>query len=385
MTADRPNAAKPFPLVEVRGAPFERGRQHGQAAKERVERSVAIYAGRLRSMDWEWSDIRAMVEEFVPAMTAFSEDHVAEMRGIAEGAGLEFASIALINARTEVLQLGRRRKEGRVAAGPMPAAAAARDEGCTTAVVLPGRSATGRLLHGQNWDWRAECADSSIVLLLRRDDGPDVLTFTEAGQLMRHGFNAAGHCITGNYLESDRDYRQSGVPLPLVRRKALEAEHFADAIKYVATTPKSASNNMLMSRADGFVINFECAPDEAFATFPEDGLLVHANHWTSQAALAKLKETGIAGTPDSYFRAWRARQVLEERGRSLTVGDLKAALLDDRDSPNGVCQPPAPYGRGDIGATVATIIMDPAEGTMEVAPLPAQGARFTTYSLQGRA
>ena len=32
-------------------------------------------------------------------------------------------------------------------------------------------------------------------------------------------------------------------------------------------------------------------------------------------------------------------------------------------------------------ATVATILMRPAEGVMEIAPLPALGARFTRYAL----
>jgi len=35
---------------------------------------------------------------------------------------------------------------------------------------------------------------------------------TEAGGLARSGFNSAGVAITANYLESDRDYRQLGVP-----------------------------------------------------------------------------------------------------------------------------------------------------------------------------
>jgi len=43
-------------------------------------------------------------------------------------------------------------------------------------------------------------------------DGPDLMTFTEAGALGRCGFNAVGIAITANYLECDRDYRQVGVP-----------------------------------------------------------------------------------------------------------------------------------------------------------------------------
>ena len=78
-------------------------------------------------------------------------------------------------------------------------------------------TAAGRVIHAQNWDWKAECAETAVVLRVHRDDGPDLLTFTEAGGLARSGLNAAGIAITANYLESDRDYRQTGVPLITAR------------------------------------------------------------------------------------------------------------------------------------------------------------------------
>jgi hypothetical protein len=56
-----------------------------------------------------------------------------------------------------------------------------------------------------------------VVVRILRDDGPDLLTFTEAGGLARSGFNSAGIAITANYLESDRDYRELGIPLPFIR------------------------------------------------------------------------------------------------------------------------------------------------------------------------
>ena len=62
------------------------------------------------------------------------------------------------------------------------------------------------------------------------------MTFTEAGALGRCGFNAVGIAITANYLESDRDYRQVGVPLALIRRKVLESEHVALAMRTVYCT-----------------------------------------------------------------------------------------------------------------------------------------------------
>jgi hypothetical protein len=300
------------------------------------------------------------------------------MRGIADGSGVPFDHVVMINARTEVIAEARRISGAALSA----AAAIAPKDGCTGVVIMPQRSRTGRLIHGQNWDWRAECAETAIVLRVRRDDGPDFLTFVEAGGLARNGFNAAGIAITANYLRSDRDYRQTGVPLALIRRNVLEQEHFALAIKSVATTPKSCSNNMMLSHADGVAIDLECAPDESFPLYPSDGLLVHANHFVTTAALSKVKETGIAASPDSYYRDMRVREKLEAAGRSLTREDLKTALFDDFGKPYSVCRPPRPMADSfDLSATVAMVIMEPKEGVMEVAPLPALNKVFTRYSL----
>lgn len=361
--------AEPFPFIRVAGTPRERGRQYGAAAAARVARSAALYGDQLAGMGLDGTAVASLVERVLPQIEAFGAHYVEEMRGIAEGADLAFERVVLINARTEIIQMARLES------------GADDPDGCTGAVILPERSATGRLIHGQNWDWKAECAETAVVLRVERDDGPDILTFVEAGGLARCGMNAAGICVTANYLESERDYRTPGVPLALIRRKVLEQEHMAFAMKAVATTPKACSNNMMLSHVGGFAIDFECAPDESFPLYPDDGLLVHANHWVSPVALAKLKDTGIVSTPESFYRDWRVRRHLDAAGAKLAVDDLKQAFFDDYGTPHSVCRPPRPSERGNLSATVAMIVMDPAAGTMEVCPLPAINRRFTTYGL----
>jgi isopenicillin-N N-acyltransferase-like protein len=206
------------------------------------------------------------------------------------------------------------------------------------------------------------------------------LTFTEAGNLARIGFNAAGIAISTCYLESDRDFRFPGIPLSLIRRKVLEQQHLADAIRIVATTPKACSNNLMISHSDGFAVDFECAPDESFAVHPQDDLLVHANHWVSGPALAKLKETGLAVYPDSVYRDWRVRRLLEPRSK-IRVHDVKSALFDNFGAPYAVCRPPLAGNEGNAFATVATVVMDSAEGAMEVAAMPAEDRSFTQYNI----
>src|SRR3546814_10393509 len=97
------------------------------------------------------------------------------MRGIAEGAGRRFEEIVLLNARTEILKLAARPDlRAKLAAIEDP-------DGCTGLVALPGATAAGRLIHAQNWDWKAECAETAVDLRIPRDDGPDTLPFTQAG------------------------------------------------------------------------------------------------------------------------------------------------------------------------------------------------------------
>ena len=363
---------EPFPLIEVSGPPQERGRQYGRQAAARIRRGVAHYSGQLAAMDLDRGGVVALVRAYLPVIERFDPGNIEEMRGIAAGADVPFEDVVLLNARTEILKLAQH---------PELRARLADADGCTGVVVMPGATADGRLIHAQNWDWKAECVETAVVLHVRSDDGPDMLTFTEAGGLARSRLNSAGVAITANYLQSDRDYRDIGVPLALIRRKVLEQQHVALAMRAVHATAKSASNNMMVSHCGGVAIDFECAPDETFMVMPDRGLLVHANHWVSQVALGKLKDTGIAGTPCSLYRDLRVREILEASLGSVAVRHVKEALFDDFGTPWSVCRPPRPGVEGGMTASVAMVVMQPALGVMEVAPMPALNRTFTRYAL----
>jgi hypothetical protein len=112
-------------------------------------------------------------------VTGFDPEYMEEMRGIAEGARVPLEGVVTVNCRTEMM-FGF--KEAAHVHEKM-------EDGCTGVVALPSVTASGRLLHAHNWDWRQEAADSSIVLRVRSENGPDILTLVEAGGLARHGFN----------------------------------------------------------------------------------------------------------------------------------------------------------------------------------------------------
>jgi len=131
----------------------------------------------------------------------------------------------------------------------------------------------------------------------------------------------------------------------------------------------------------GEAFGFECAPDETFWLAPEQGLYVHANHWISDSGRARVKDTGLAETPDSIYRDKRVRDQLSPTRGKLTLEDFRAAFFDDWGTPWSVCRPPRLNSRGVMTATTAMILMRPGEGHLEACPMPALNRNFTAYAL----
>jgi isopenicillin-N N-acyltransferase-like protein len=217
---------------------------------------------------------------------------------------------------------------------------------------------------------------------MRREDGPDLLMFTVAGSLARHGFNSAGVSLSGNFLSCEHDYqRPAEVPLVLVRRKMLEASNLCNAMKVLWASRRFCSNNLMLAQAQGEAVDLECSPDEIFWITPENGLLVHANHWISAPARAKLFDKGLAANPDSIYRQRRVQDGLARAAGGIDWAAVKRILADDFAAPDGVLRSPKPASFDSISATVATTLMEPESGVMWIARKPYEGRNYAEYRL----
>lgn len=357
--------AFPFPLVTIEGEARERGRQYGRAAAERIEASLRIYMAA-----WNAGDAgarTALLERaaaFISVVGDGFPDLLEEMRGIAEGAGRELEEIVALNARTELLY------------------GEAADDACTSAVLLP-EVAGGRVVIGQNWDWRPACRESAIVLRVTPHRGPKLLTFVEAGMLARSGMNSAGIGLCGNFLHSDGDHRQRGVPIPVIRRAILMSPSLPAAVGEVLRAPRAFSSNHLLAHRDGEAVDLEAAPSEVFPLFAEDGLLVHSNHF--KAAHGRVRDTGLPRYPDSLFRDRRVRAHLAGSRRPIGAEDLQRALRDHFGLPDSVCRHRASRPDGTEIETVASVVMDLAEGALWLCPGPVCQNEYRRFSLRGEA
>jgi isopenicillin-N N-acyltransferase like protein len=368
MNAARLEETAAFPFIEASGTPRNVGLQYGRKAASRIHRSIEIYKRIFADKGVEWTLARLAAARFGVRIERAYPRIAEEMRALAAGADVPFEDIVAINARTELLH----------GSFGKPRESTDDVQGCTGAVVLPATTREGHLVHAQNWDWRDECAESSIVLKIVPEIGPSMLLFTEAGVMASVGLNNAGLAITSNHLECDQDGKREGVPSAIVRRQVLTQLSLGPAIETVLKAERGASTNFLISHREGEAIDLETTPDQAFWLSPEDDLLVHANHFVSVPARAVLRDLGLFTSADSLYRDNRVRRYLiRDRGR-ITLSTLQAAFQDRFGAPRAVCRAPM---QGKFSATVATIIMDTTAQIMWVAPRPYGPHKFTEYRL----
>jgi isopenicillin-N N-acyltransferase-like protein len=283
------------------------------------------------------------------------------MRGIDEGCGRTLPEIVALNACAELLY--------------EPTG----DDGCSGAVVMPGLTGGGVII-GQNWDWRPACRVAAIVPRVTPDRGPAFLTFVEAGMLARSGMNSAGIGLCGNFLNSDQGNKQSGVPIPVLRRPILMSPSLPAAVGEVLCAARQFESNHLLAHRDGEAIDLEAAPFDVFPLFPEDGLLVHSNRF--KGAQGRLRDTGLPRFPDSLFRDRRVRKRLLDGGAPLGIGDLQEALRDHFGLPGAVCRHRAPRLDGTEIETVASVVMDLSAGDLWLCSGPVGENEYRRYSLR---
>jgi isopenicillin-N N-acyltransferase-like protein len=335
-----------IPRIRVAGTPHERGRQYGAAVRDRVHLSVQAYQRVFTHYaGWDWPAVRRAAAGFEAPIAAFRPAYLDEMRGIAEGAGLDLADVLAINVRTEVMYAAKARQ------APLAARTWRRlPAECSAFAVVPD-------LLGQNWDWLLHSAQTLVVLEVRQDDGPDFVTVVEAGLLAKAGLNAAGLGLVTNALVTDADTGTPGLPYHVLLRAILDCATVTEALQVLQAGPRSSSANYLIAHASGAALNVEAAPGDftrVYPLFPDQGLLLHTNHFLSPRL--HPVDVSLWAMPSSAVRLQRLRAGAQT---CATLDDFRALLADHADYPHSICSHPDPADHPlEQGATIASVLMD---------------------------
>jgi len=368
-----------LPVLNLQGGPFERGLAHGKALAPSVAANIDTYLARFEASGLSADAARAEGETWIGAINDHNAAYGEEMRGLAEGAGIALADVAMLNARYEITF------------GLMGDEAKAPDEadGCTSFGALPEATFNKHVILGQNWDWLAGVHGHCAVLRITRDDGPDFICFTEAGIVGgKMGVNEHGIGLVENGLVSDHDGRNKyEKPFHMRCREVLDAATYDMALLPVLATRRVCSANFVIGQSggdgDGEIINIETSPDATTAHFPIDGLICHSNHFTDPAhGPSQMERIG----PSTLYRANRLHRLLRKNIGKLDMNHIAAALGDHFGAPNAICRhadarQPVPKQT----MTNASLVIDLENRSMHIADGPPCENAFTYYPLKAGA
>ena len=357
-----------IPRVRVTGTARERGRQYGAQARDRVHRSVQAYRHVFGYYTgWDWDAVRRVAAGFEAPIAGFRPAYLEEMRGIAEGAGLDLADVLAINVRTEVMYAAKARLAPLATRTPTPAPALAQapqaPAECSAFAVVPAPGQPGATLIGQNWDWLLHARQTLVVLDTRQEDGPDFVTVVEAGLLAKAGLNSAGLALVTNALVTEADVGDPGLPYHVLLRAILDCATVTQALEVLQAGPRSSSANYLIAHASGAALDIEAAPGDftrLYPLYPDQGALLHTNHFLSPGL--DPVDVSLWAMPSSPVRLQRLRAGTSQPG-PLTLDHFRALLADHADYPHSICSHPDPADHPlEQGATIASLLMDPNAG-----------------------
>lgn len=350
---------KEYPYIPIEGTtPYERGVRYGTLAREFIIRARDYYKSVFTRRGDSWREVRGYAGAYEEVVRQSFPDLVEEVRGIAEGSGLSREEIMVINCRYEISKLPR-----------IPE--------CTTGAILPEAAGDGKTFSCKNWDFSGGVMDHLVILHITVEDGTRILGLTEAGQMIRDGFNSRGLSIGTNNLQSVYDRGGWGIPVTFLRRKILMCHNFEDAVELIHKTPRTISNNMLLT--DGFngrTINIEWHPKGANQIEAEHGILTHANHFVKTPDIDAIK-----GRPKN--RDARLKELLMGHRGHMTAEDIKTCLRDHEYFPLSICGHPDPEGDGYSRdrITVSSMIVDFKDQCAHICAGPPCQGEYKKYYL----
>jgi isopenicillin-N N-acyltransferase-like protein len=347
-------------LVEIKGSPFERGRQQGEQARSQILRALAHYRQVIpKAIRLSWEEALREARKFLPYGEEAFPLFVEETRGLAEGAGVPFHEVWALNCYEGLTEVGHQ------------------VWGCTCVAVREDHTANGHVLLAHNEDWNSGDRDDVYLVRAEPDDGPAFIGMTYGPLLVNIGLNAEGIGVAINSVYPTDG--RVGVPRVLCSRAVLDARTIGQAIRASVPKLRAGGYSYLLADAYGELYSVETSATTHDITYGEEGWLAHTNHYLSPR-MQPLEEPGTYAS--SHVRLNRARRLLRAQFDQVTVESLQALLCDHVNWPNSICMhedsADPPYDREQ---TLVSLVMDLTSRMMWAAPGPPCEGQYSLYKL----
>lgn len=266
-----------MPMIQLSGAPRERGFYYGKTAQKLIAEVVESWRSDLGRYGKNGNKKYQAIDpvkyqasfyaqtDYLSAIEAWTPGLLEEIKGIAEGSGQSFEDILALHLIDEEWVFGLHWGLDK----PISK--------CTAFGVTSSHEE--RSYAGQNMDVSSWVENKQVLLRVRAfNNAPEALLFSFAGGMGLNGLNANGLGVTCNTL-SQLQHSTRGLPVAFFVRELLAKQNIDDAEHFLRTAPHASGQNYILS-SRGDMRCFECSGNSVDRYSPEKyhGSVFHTNH-----------------------------------------------------------------------------------------------------------
>lgn len=256
-------SAEGIHVVVLEGTPHERGVAHGKALRSEIEHLVNAWKEDLKrthGMEPE-AFIELFLEEteFIPAIERWTPGLMDEVRGIAEGSGIDFETIFAFQLPDEIWA-----NAGEIVRNRCSSIGVDARDGRPTLVA-------------QNLDIPGWYHHHPTVLHIK-DDDLESFVVTVPGLVGANGLNSRSVAVCVNTLLQLKPSRE-GLPVAFVVRGILSKKTHAEALAFVRTIEHASGQNYIVAGLEE-APSLECSQKvvSRYVPFEDARLTFHTNH-----------------------------------------------------------------------------------------------------------
>lgn len=244
---DNPAIREFPPAATVEGSPRECGRAYGKLFREGIRSFLnKEILGAFVDKPSSKEDLLAYAAACGTVLRAECPLIADEIAGIAEGSGLTFDEIVLINLHEELYHRVELPKQGH----------------CTAVAVGPPYTGNKQTYVGQTWDWMESVAGMSSVVEWRRKGGAHVLAYGFPGMPMGAGLNSNGIalCWTSAALGRKDQSPRVGIPSYALIAHLLAQKDIESVIREAKKNKHAGWFTFVLADGHGNLVNIEGSP-----------------------------------------------------------------------------------------------------------------------------
>ncbi len=363
-------------VLELSGTARQRGRAHGESLREAIhehrERWAAALARETGLTPAEYLPRLQADTDFFPAIDKYTPDLLEEVRGIAEGANVDFAYCYARQLSDEEPWYRRELANGEVSA-----------PGCSALGFDAPQQ--GYALIGQNMDCPGWYDGLQVLLKLSGPDMPvSVYNFSLAGKISLCGMNSHGLGICCNTLSQLR-YSKTGLPEDYVVRGFLAQPDIEAGLRFLNSIPHASGQNYLVAGPRSQALSLEASASSVVSFRPEgsEDRVWHTNHPLANGDLlaGEAAQSDNDGAP-AYTGSSVPRFEVMSRCVPSAAPGLEAIreVLSLREGPLSRLPQAGAAGQASV-MTIGCVMMELGpEPRLHVAAGPPCSTPFATYA-----